>query len=212
MKIISTNIGQRREVNWKGKILETGIFKSPVNTSIYLGTTDVKDDQVIDRKHHGGIDKACYAYSADHYSFWSSIFPNVDMTHGAFGENLTIEGLNENEIKIGDQYQIGKDVIVEVSQPRQPCLKLGIRFNDQKIVKHFINEPFSGVYLRIIQEGNVENGDVFKLVHRVDQNLNVAQVHSLLSKDKNVELAKIAILMDELASSYKQDIQRIYQL
>lgn len=212
MRVISTNIGARKSVNWKGKIIETGIFKQPVHEPIYLGKTDVEKDQVIDRKYHGGIDKACYAYSLDHYSFWGNQFPEVDMTYGAFGENLTIKNLDEHILRIGDQYQIGEEVIVEISQPRQPCMKLGIRFNDQRVVKHFINEKFPGVYLRILKEGWVTTNDHLHPVLQKSSNLTVAEVHSLLSKNKDMTLAKKAIMMEELAESYKSDIKRVYQL
>lgn len=212
MRVISTNIGIRKNVNWKGKIIETGIFKQPVYVPIYLGKTDVEKDQVVDRKYHGGLDKACYAYSSDHYPFWGNKFPEVDMTHGAFGENLTIQNLDENTLRIGDQYQIGEEVIVEISQPRQPCMKLGIRFNDQRIVKHFIHEKFPGVYLRILKEGWVQANDLLRPVFQKSSNLTVTEVHSLLSKNKDVTLAKKAIMMAELAESYKNDIKRVYQL
>lgn len=212
LKVISTNIGEKRSIDWKGKIVETGIFKKPTHEAIYLGQTDVEKDKVVDRKHHGGIDKACYAYSSDHYPFWQEQFPDVDFTFGAFGENLTIEGLDESKINIGDQFKIGEEVIVEVAQPRQPCMKLGIRFNDQKVVKRFINENFPGVYFRVLNEGWVVSGDTIIPHKESKSNLSLVEVHSLLSKNKNEDLAKKAILMDELAFSYKEDIKRVYKL
>ncbi|CAG5084199.1 MOSC domain-containing protein [Parvicella tangerina] len=214
MKIISTNIGQRKSVVWKGEMLETGFFKYPVHHAIELGETDVLKDNVVDRKHHGGIDKACYIYSADHYSFWKKLFPEVDLTYGAFGENLTLQGLNEKDIRIGDRFEIGKkgDVIVEVAQPRQPCMKLGIRFNTQKVIKAFVNQPYPGIYLRILKTGEVNTGDTFQLIHGNEKNLSIAEVHGLLSKQKDLRLAKKAIQMDDLAESYKKEIKRLYQL
>lgn len=212
MRVISTNIGRKKTVDWKGKKVETGIFKYPTENPIFLETTDVRGDQVIDRKYHGGIDKACYAYSLDHYGFWKDLYPIIDMTYGAFGENLTIADLDETKIRIGDQFKVGKEVIVEVSQPRQPCMKLGIRFNDQKVVKRFIKTSFSGVYLRIIQEGWVCTNDELVRIKTTNSNLTVAQVHSLLGGNKNESLAKTAILMPELAGSCREDLKRIYQL
>lgn len=212
MKIASTNIGNKREVIWNEKTILTGIFKYPISDPIYLGESDVLGDNVVDRKYHGGIDKACYSYSAEHYRYWEVIYPDVDLTYGAFGENLTIEGLDEVLIRIGDQFKIGNEVIVEVAQPRQPCFKLGIRFNDQKIIKRFMNDSYSGIYFRIIKEGNVKTGDDVSLLKSTSTNLSVAEVHSLLGEKKNLELAKKAILMSELADSYKQDIARTYKL
>jgi MOSC domain-containing protein YiiM len=207
----SVNIGERTSVLWKEKTIETGIFKHAVDQPIFLGSTDVANDHVIDRKHHGGIDKACYAYNLNHYPFWKERYPKVDMQHGAFGENLSIQGLNEHEILIGDQYQIG-EAIVEVSQPRQPCMKLGVRFNDAKIIKEFLNEPYPGVYFRVIQEGKVQAGDPLVLINRVEHNLSVAQVFSLFGNSKRQDWAEKAILMDKLAERCKADIKRIYQL
>ncbi|MCB9189517.1 MAG: MOSC domain-containing protein [Flavobacteriales bacterium] len=212
MKIVSTNIGERKTVDWKGKSLETGIYKYPTEKAIFLGKSDVLDDHVIDRKYHGGIDKACYAYSLDHYNFWKSLYPEVDMTYGAFGENLTIENLAESQLRIGDQLKIGTDVIVEISQPRQPCMKLGIRFNDQRVVKRFVKEPFSGIYLRVLNEGWVKTDDQVTVLNICKNNLTVKEVHMLLGGNRNEDLARKAILMPELASSCREDLIRIYGL
>ena len=95
MKVVSVNIGEKRTVNYKGKIVETGIFKSPVETPIFLGETGVETDAVIDRRYHGGIDKAVYAYSQNHYAYWKKIYPELDWKFGMFGENLTISNLEE---------------------------------------------------------------------------------------------------------------------
>ena len=101
MKIISTNIGKPKVVNCKGKMVETGIFKYPVNQPIFLGSEDVENDHVMDRRYHGGVDKACYLYSADHYGYWQKLYPNLEMLFGIFGENLTVEGLHEAQVNNG---------------------------------------------------------------------------------------------------------------
>lgn len=191
--------------------METGIFKYPTEESIFLGYEDVAKDDVVDRIHHGGIDKACYAYSSDHYEFWKKLFPEVDMTYGAFGENLTISGLNESQIQIGDKYEVGT-AIIEVAQPRQPCMKLGIRFNDQSVVKLFIQNQFSGVYFRVINPGSVKVGDELTLIYRDENSISVAEVHSLMGKNKNLLLAKKAIQQDYLAESYREDIKRKFKI
>jgi len=130
MDIISTNIGSPVLVEWNGQQIETGIYKYSTHSPIFLGEEDVFEDHVINRKYHGGPDKACYLYSANHYPFWKDKFPKLDWQWGMFGENLTVEGLDESKVKIGDVYRIGT-AVVQVSQPRQPCFKLGIRFEDQ---------------------------------------------------------------------------------
>lgn len=162
MRVVSTNISTPREVVWKGKNITTGIFKQPV-AEITLGYTDVEGDAVIERKYHGGINKACYLYSADHYSYWKNVYPNLEWNFGMFGENMTIKGLDEKLIKIGSQYKVG-EAIIEITVPREPCYKLGIRFNDQEIIKKFITIPFCGTYVKVLQEGIVKNGDKLQLI------------------------------------------------
>ena len=137
MKIVSTNIGNKVSFDWSGKTVETGIFKKPVNVPILLGHTDVANDTVCDRENHGGIDKACYFYGANHYSFWKEKYPNLKFEFGMFGENITLDNIDETIIRIGNIYQVG-NAIVQISEPRIPCFKLGYKFNAQLIIKEFI--------------------------------------------------------------------------
>lgn len=206
MKVISVNIGQKVTVTWRGKPVETGIFKKEVNSPIYLDATDVKNDAVVDRRYHGGLDKACYLYSAEAYEYWKSTYPTVDLSWGAMGENITIEGLVESEIKIGAHYRIG-EAVIEIAQPRQPCFKQGIRFGTQKVVKDFINSPYSGIYVRVITPGNVRKGDEMQLIHQPCGIVSVGDVHSLFGVNKsNKLLAKMAINTPQLAESYRKDL------
>lgn len=164
MQIISTNIGQPRILEYHGKEVKTGLFKYPVQEPIFLGVQDVEKDNVMDRKHHGGVDKACYLYSADHYGYWQKMYPELDLTWGMFGENLTVEGLQEAEICVGDIFKIG-EAEVQATQPRQPCFKLEFRFNDRLIIRKFVDSGFSGVYVRVLKSGRVKAGD---LMHRTE--------------------------------------------
>ena len=182
MQIISTNIGRIREVSWRGQKITTGIFKEPVNEPLFLGKMGINKDEVADLKHHGGSDKACYLYSADCYPYWKKRFPGQDLNWGIFGENLTVEGLDEGTIKIGEVYTIGKTV-VQVSQPRLPCYKLGIRFESEKIVKQFLDSPYPGVYLRVIEEGYVKKGDKMELFKSNDPGMTVRDVYSFRTPD-----------------------------
>ncbi|RJE72900.1 MOSC domain-containing protein [Reichenbachiella sp. MSK19-1] len=178
MEIVSTNIATSRTIVWNGKEEQTGIYKEPTDQPLYLGKADVKGDAVIDRKHHGGVDKACYLYSADHYPFWREKYPNLDLPYGMFGENLTVAGLDETKMIVGDVYQLG-EAKVQVSEPRQPCYKLGVRFGDQGVLKEFIAAKYAGVYLRIIDEGQVQKGDQFVLLEAVKGGLSIADVFDL---------------------------------
>ncbi|REE83424.1 MOSC domain-containing protein YiiM [Lutibacter oceani] len=176
MKVISVNLGEKKVINYKGKIVETGIFKYPVNYPIFLGEEDVVNDAVIDRKYHGGIEKAVYAYSENHYKYWKNIYPNLDWQYGMFGENLTISNLEETEIKVGNQYKIGESII-EVTKPREPCMKLGLRFKTQKVLKQFWNSTKSGIYFKVIATGNVQVGDQLILLRKDENSPTIAEVY-----------------------------------
>lgn len=176
MKVVSVNIGEKRSVNYKGKIIETGIFKKPVNAPIFLDVEDVKDDVVIDRKYHGGINQAVYAYSENHYSYWKELYPNLNWNYGMFGENLTISNLEETEIYVGDTYKLG-EVILEVTKPRQPCMKLGIVFEAQNILKQFWNSTKSGIYFKVLQTGSVTVEDKMILIKKSENNPSIAEVY-----------------------------------
>ncbi len=175
MKIIATNIGEKKEVDWKGKTVTTGIFKFPVSEPIFLDLETVKEDTICDRNYHGGIDQAVYGYSLKHYDFWKEKYPDLKWSHGMFGENLTIDDLDETKIHIGDTYKVG-ECIVEVTKPRQPCMKLGVRFNNMKVVKQFWNTTMSGVYFKILQTGKVQAGDVFEQLKSCPENPTIAAV------------------------------------
>ncbi len=176
MKIIATNIGKRKEIDWKGKKVTTGIFKYAVNTPIFLDTEDVKGDEISDRKNHGGVLQAIYGYSLKHYAFFKPLYPYLDWQNGIFGENLTINDLDETKIHQGDTFKVG-DAILEATVQRNPCYKLGIRFNDIKIVKQFWNTTFCGVYFKVIQTGFVKAGDVFKQIKSCPENPTIADLY-----------------------------------
>ncbi|HSH19842.1 MAG TPA: MOSC domain-containing protein [Draconibacterium sp.] len=205
MKVISTNIGKTRIISWNGKEVETGIFKFPVNQSIFLDLDDVENDHVMDRRYHGGKDKACYLYSADNYSYWHKLYPGLEMPWGIFGENITVEGLNEEEVNIGDIFKIG-EAVVQATQPRQPCFKLGFRFNNNQIVQQFVDSGFSGVYVRILEKGNVKTGDVMKRIKRKDS-LSVRKVYELLyTSEFQKEAIELAVKDSYLAESCRKDL------
>lgn len=205
MRIISTNTGVAKAVEWNGKIVSTGIFKFPVQTPIYLGAEDVENDSVIDRKYHGGVDKACYLYSADHYTYWKQLYPTLEMPWGMFGENLTVEGLDESEINIGDTFEIG-ETIVQATQPRQPCFKLEFRFHNNEIVKQFVDSGFAGVYVRVLQKGHIKTGDELKLVEK-KQTISIRRVYELIYTDEFDKVAvETAVNEPLIAQSCRKDL------
>ena len=177
MKVVSVNIGERKKVQWRKKTIETGIFKYPVKRAIFLDVENVKGDSIVNREHHGGIDQAVYLYGEQHYQYFKELFPDQDWQYGMFGENITITNFDETKIHIGATYQLGETKI-EVTKPRQPCMKLGVRFNDQKIVKDFWNSTKSGVYFKILETGNVNVGDELTLIENKSQNPTIAEVYT----------------------------------
>lgn len=209
MEIVSTNIAKPATIEWRGQKVETGIYKYAVETPIFLGSEDVLNDHVIDRRYHGGSDKACYLYSADHYPFWQNKYPNQDWKWGMFGENLTISGLNESEIRIGDRFQIG-GALVQVTQPRQPCFKLGVRFGNQSVVSDFWTLPYPGVYVRVLLPGEVKRGDEMVLIERDPESLSVSLVFSIFHSNLgDVELMQKAIVEPFMAESCRRDIAKL---
>lgn len=209
-KIISTNIGEKVTIVHNGKEIQTGIYKFPVKDGIRLGKTDVEKDQVIDRRYHGGIDKACYLYPSENYKYWQSLFPTLKFDWGMFGENLTSEGLLETNVRVGSTYQIG-ETLVQVSQPRQPCYKLGIRFKNAKVVKAFSNSDYSGIYVRVLKEGAIKNNDTIKLINEATGALTLAQVFGLLmGRCSDIGLAIKAYNDPFLAESAKRDLVKIF--
>lgn len=212
MKIISTNIAKPTTIEWRGQKVETGIYKYAVETPIFLGSEDVVNDHVIDRRYHGGLDKACYLYSADHYPFWQIKYTNLDWQWGMFGENLTVSGLDESEIRIGDRFQIG-DAVVQVTQPRQPCFKLGVRFGDQSVVSDFWTLPFPGVYVRVLLPGEVKTDDEMILIERDPESLSVSQVFSIFHHNRSdFELIQRAIAEPFIAGSCRRDIEKLLNM
>ena len=163
MKLVSMQVGRPRTVRWHGKPVSTGIYKEPVAGRIMLYRFNLDGDQQADLTVHGGPDKAVYVYPSEHYPIWQAEFPDLPLPYGMFGENFTTEGLDESSVHIGDQFRIG-GAVVEVTQPRMPCYKLGIRFGRPDMVKRFHASGRCGFYLRVLEEGEVGAGDV---IHRV---------------------------------------------
>ncbi|RKR06523.1 MOSC domain-containing protein YiiM [Maribacter vaceletii] len=208
MKVIATNISKPTTIVWNGKEEQTGIYKYPVNEPIFLGKYDVAKDTVIDRKHHGGIHKACYLFSADNYEYWKNLYPNLDWNWGMFGENLTVEGLDEATLKIGNIYKVG-ECKVQITQPREPCYKLGIKFGSQNILKQFINHQSPGTYIKILEEGYVKAEDTFVLIEESDNSLTIQQFYNLLyAKVKDKEIIKTAISNPTLPEYKKEKLKK----
>ncbi|MDG5492071.1 MOSC domain-containing protein [Psychroserpens sp. SPM9] len=208
MKIISTNIAQPQSFIWQGKEVTTGIYKKPVNTSIHLKKEAVKGDEVSDRKVHGGEFKACYLFSSDQYPYWKNLYPDLDWTFGMLGENLTVEGLNEKTLYIGDIYKVG-NALVQITQPREPCFKFGVKFGTQNVLKQFIQQGYPGTYVRVLKEGTVTTGDIFQLAEKATDSITIWDFFQLLyAENKNKAHIKSILDNDALPQRKRERLQR----
>ena len=208
MKVVATNISQPKQINWKGRIEYTGIYKLPTNESVYLGKEEVHKDTIADKRVHGGIDKACYLFSSDQYDYWKEKYPNLDWNWGMFGENLSISGLDESSLRIGDVLKIGQ-ALVEVSESREPCYKLGIRFGNQEILQEFVDHGYPGTYVRILEEGLVTAGDEVIMVRQSENPLTVKTFFEFkFMKEKDPEVLKLALGNPALSERKKEKLKR----
>ncbi|HEX9398335.1 MAG TPA: MOSC domain-containing protein [Burkholderiales bacterium] len=178
MKIVSVNVGQPREVEWRGRRVRTSIFKSPVPGRVRVDRENLEGDRQSDLAVHGGRDKAVYAYPSEHYPAWRGEMPDLEFPWGAFGENLTTEGLLEDTVRLGDRLRAGSAEFV-VTQPRMPCYKLGIRFGRPDMVKRFLRSGRSGFYLAVLREGELAAGDAVEIISRDERQVSVADAAAL---------------------------------
>jgi MOSC domain-containing protein YiiM len=174
MKVISINLGLPREVEWHDQIVRTSIFKVPITGRVRVDRLNIEGDRQSDLTVHGGIEKAVYVYSSEHYDFWRKELPDADLPWGAFGENLTTSGLTEDAVRIGDRFAIGSAEFI-VTQPRTPCFKLTIRFGRADMIKRFYRSGRSGFYLAVAKEGEIGAGDEISLLSRDAGKITIAE-------------------------------------
>ena len=187
MRVVSVNVGLPREILWKGMKVSTGIFKEPVEGPVMIKALNLAGDRQADLRVHGGLNKAVYGYPAEHYEYWQQQLPEMTFAWGKFGENLTTEGLLENDVCIGDRLKVGSAVL-RVTQPRIPCYKLALRFQRDDMIRRFLESLRSGFYFSVIQPGEVRAGVEIEVLSRVPQRVTVADMMKLhLSKTRNNE-------------------------
>jgi MOSC domain-containing protein YiiM len=208
MKVVATNIAQPKNLVWKGKIQRTGIFKEPTSSPIFLEKENVRDDEVSNRKIHGGIYKACYLFSKEEYPYWKNLYPNSTWNYGMLGENLTVKGLDETQIMVGDIYKIG-NAIIQITQPREPCATFGAKMGNQGVLKQFIERARPGTYTSVIKEGEVTVGDTLELISRVNPSISIVQFFELLfAKDKNQEHLKLLVDNEVIPLSKREKLKK----
>lgn len=205
-KILTVNIASViQEGEWTGSEGRTGIDKRPVSGEIRFENEGVFGDSVIDRNHHGGYDQAVYAYAREDSDWWQQEIGR-ELNNGAFGENLTTEGIDVNESLIGERWQIGT-VLLEVSQPRIPCRVFAGFWREPSLIKKFTEAKRPGAYLRIIEEGTIKAGDELKVVSRPNHLISIRDLFEAKSGARN-KIAEIK-QVPQLSLKYKEWISKI---
>jgi MOSC domain-containing protein YiiM len=182
MKILSVNVGLPRKIVLDGKSVTTGIYKSPVHGRVRVTRLNIEGDRQADLSVHGGPNKAVYAYPSEHYAYWQREILDIEMPWGMFGENLTLNGLLEDDAHIGDRFRMGTAVLM-VTQPRLPCYKLGIRFGLEDMPDRFLESGRTGFYFAVIDEGELGEGDAVQPIHRDANRVSVSDVLRLCYGD-----------------------------
>jgi len=205
VKILSLNVGLPRRVLSRDREVMTAIFKSPVDGPLMLYRLNLNGDRQADLEVHGGTNKALYAYASEHYAYWRQQLPEVDFTWGHFGENVTTEGLREEDALIGDVFRMGQ-AVVKVTQPRMPCYKLGIRFGRDDMVKRFLASGRSGIYFSVVEQGLVNQGDAIEKISTQPDSISIRDVNRAYANARdNLELVRRIVSAHILPPGLHQD-------
>jgi MOSC domain-containing protein YiiM len=208
MEIVSVNVSIPKVIKRDGHEILTGIFKSAVQGPVIVRKLNLDGDQQADLKVHGGVYKAVYAYPAEHYPFWGSVYPQRELPWGMFGENLTTVGMNESSMCIGDQVRIGT-AMLQVTQPRVPCFKLAAKFDDDEIIDTFFASGRSGMYFSVVQEGQLQAGDKIDVVHRDPARFSIQEALRLYTKEPGQETLERALRTESLPPGLRRRAENL---
>ena len=203
MRLLSLNVGLPRQVRFQGELVTTGIFKKPVQGSVRLRKLNLEGDKQADLKVHGGVDKAVYAYAGEHYDYWRQELPDMSLPWGMFGENFTTQGMFEESVNIGDQFKVGTANLI-ATQPRMPCYKLGVKFGNMDMIKRFLASGLTGVYFKVMKEGELEQGDEIKLIKKAENSVTVKDIVRIYTIDKDdIQTIERAIKIKDLPNGWR---------
>ncbi|ASB87541.1 uncharacterized protein S101395_00987 [Bacillus sonorensis] len=206
-EISSIYVGSPNIYEFEGKKVETAIFKQPVDFPVFLSRTNFEGDKQADLIHHGGADKAVCVYPGDHYAYWENELKKK-LPQAAFGENVSVKGLTERDVCIGDIFKLG-EAMVQVSQPRQPCFKLAKKLNVKDMVLKVRNTGYSGFYFRVLEEGIVAPDSQLQFVSRDAHEITVAHANHLMYHDRNNQSAIRKILeVEALSDSWRASFEK----
>ena len=206
-EIVSLNVGLPKLLECDGQEVMSGICKNRVDAPLYLSKEQLEGDAQADRKYHGGPDKAICVYSYDHYPYWEQTLER-SLPEAAFGENVTVAGLLEDEVCIGDIFQLG-EAVVQVTQPRQPCHKLAKRYGIKDLAIQVQNTGYTGFYFRVLQEGVVAPSDKLVRKEQHSMGISVAFANQIMHHEKqNQEGMKQLLSVDALSTSWKNTMTK----
>lgn len=205
--LVSVNVGMPKNVEWRGKTVYTGIWKTPVNGPAMVRRLNIDGDGQGDLGGHGGEQRAVMVYQVESYDFWKTYLKRDDLRPGHFGENFTISGLSDAEVCIGDRYRIG-NAEFEVTQPRVTCFRVGVRLDEPEMPNLLVAQHRPGFYFRVIAEGHVQAGDDIVRTRRGRHELSVADVDALLYlPDRNVEMLRKIVDVPALSPGWQQSFR-----
>lgn len=206
-ELSSINIGTVQTDIYCNKEIKTGIYKKPIKEKVFVSFLQITGDEQADLINHGGRDKAICVYPEDHFPFWRNEL-DVPISSGAFGENITIAKLTEENTFIGDIFKLG-DAVLQVSQPRQPCFKVGNKLKKEILPITMQKTGFTGFYFRVLQEGYIEAGQSLQLIKRHPKNISISFVNDVKYHDKNnkQKLAKV-IELEELSAGWRESFKK----
>ncbi len=203
--VLSVNVGGAREFDYRGRPARSAIWKSPVAGRVAVAGVNLAGDEQADREAHGGPDKAVYAYAAEDARWWESKIGRP-FAHAEFGENLTTEGVAVNDALVGERWAVGSTVL-EVSEPRVPCWRLGVRMNDPGFVRLFTEALRPGAYLRIVVEGDVGAGDEVRVLSKPDHGLSVRDVFRIYTRDRG-EAARL-VAVPQMSAAWRRWAEKV---
>jgi MOSC domain-containing protein YiiM len=183
IKVLSVNVGTPREFEYNGRPARSAIWKSPAVGRIAARGVNLAGDDQADRKAHGGPDKVVYAYAIEDVRWWEQEIGR-SLAYGEFGENLTTEGIEVNEALVGERWEVGT-MVLEVSEPRIPCWRLGVRMNDKLFPRRFIGAMRPGTYLRLVVEGDLGAGDEIRVIEKPEHDITVRDVFRIYTRDRD---------------------------
>lgn len=208
MHILSVNVGRSETITWRSQSRKTGINKRPVEGPVRIGPNGLEGDVQVDRRVHGGAEKAVYIYPAEHYDWWRETLGAPDLPYGAFGENLTVSGLDEADMHVGDELTVGSATLV-VLQPRLPCGTLAMRMQRADMQKLFLRSGRTGFYLGVKEEGEVRAGDPVSVSYREPHGVRIADLVAYhVVKGAPAELLRRALKVPSLPGDWRGEFEQ----